>query len=411
MEHKHLKNKNKLGWSIVKLGEIINYKKGFAFKSENYTSSGVRVIKISDTTESSIKQYNGTYIDSNKYDKYKEWSLSEDDIVISTVGSRPPLYESMVGKVIKIPSSCNNSLLNQNMVRIRSKNNLQQKYLYYLLKSKRYLTHIENICRGNANQVSITLDELFDYKIEIPPLKEQEKIAEILSTWDLAIDKQQQLIEKKKDFQKGLIQRLLSGEVRFKEFTDEWNTYKLKSIINQKLNKNKQGNVSLVLSVTNKKGFVKQEDHFEKQVASKDLTNYKIVRKGEFAYNPSRINVGSIALLEKFDEGLLSPMYIIFKCNDLILPEYYNYWIRTGTFTNQMKKYLSGSVRETLSFEDMSLIKIKIPSLDEQKKISEVLKTADKEIELLEKELEALKLQKKGLMQRLLTGEVRVNVE
>ena len=215
---------------------------------------------------------------------------------------------------------------------------------------------------------------------------------------------------KRKEFKKGLMQRLLSGEVRFKNFKDDWKTYKVNNLTKQVINKNKDGNISLVLSVTNKKGFITQEEQFEKQVASKDLSNYKIVRKGEFAYNPSRINVGSIDLLTKFNEGLLSPMYIVFKCDEQLLSEYYNYWIKTNMFKKQMDKYLSGSVRETLSFEDMGLMKIKLPSMEEQKMIVDLLNNMNTEIELLEKELEALKLQKKGLMQKLLTGEVRVKV-
>ena len=222
MENVNLYGENKTQWYKFKLGEIISYKKGYAFKSENYRSTGIRIVKISDTTESSIKLDNITCIDAEKYNEYKEWALRENDIIISTVGSRPPLYDSMVGKVVKVPLSCNNALLNQNMVRLRTTENVNQQYLYYLLKTRRYLNHIENICRGNANQVSITLDELFDYKIDVPPLEEQEKIVEILSTWDVAIEKQEQLIEKKKEFKKGLMQRLFSGEVRFKEFKEEW---------------------------------------------------------------------------------------------------------------------------------------------------------------------------------------------
>lgn len=280
-------------------------------------------------------------------------------------------------------------------------------WFYYYFQHKNIFN---SLTRQGAGRYKLTKSALEKMKIKYPTIKEQEKIVEILSTWDSAIEKQEQLIKKKKEFKKGLMQRLLSGEVRFKNFKDDWKTYKVNNLTKQVINKNKDGNISLVLSVTNKKGFITQEEQFEKQVASKDLSNYKIVRKGEFAYNPSRINVGSIDLLTKFSEGLLSPMYIVFKCDEQLLSEYYNYWIKTNMFKKQMDKYLSGSVRETLSFEDMGLMKIKLPSMEEQKMIVDLLNNMNTEIELLEKELEALKLQKKGLMQRLLTGEVRVKV-
>ncbi|WP_308001032.1 restriction endonuclease subunit S [uncultured Clostridium sp.] len=285
---------------------------------------------------------------------------------------------------------------------------IKNEYLFYLVQDERF-NNIANVSTGSKMpRADWTFMER--YPFNIPPKEEQDRIVEILSTWDLAIEKQEQLIEKKKEFKKGLMQRLLSGEVRFKNFKDDWKTYKVNNLTKQVINKNKDGNISLVLSVTNKKGFITQEEQFEKQVASKDLSNYKIVRKGEFAYNPSRINVGSIDLLTKFNEGLLSPMYIVFKCDEQLLSEYYNYWIKTNMFKKQMDKYLSGSVRETLSFEDMGLMKIKLPSMEEQKMIVDLLNNMNTEIELLEKELEALKLQKKGLMQKLLTGEVRVKV-
>ena len=94
------------------------------------------------------------------------------------------------------------------------------------------------------------------------------------------------------------MQRLLSGEVRFKEFTDEWKNTTLNEVIKEKTVKNKNNKINLVLSVTNKDGFVIQNEFFGKTIASKDLSNYKIVDKWDFAYNPARVNVGSISMLE-----------------------------------------------------------------------------------------------------------------
>jgi len=165
-----------------------------------------------------------------------------------------------------------------------------------------------------------------------------------------------------------------------------------------------------VLSVTNSAGFVSQIDYFDRKVASKNLSNYKIIKQGYFAYNPSRINVGSIDLLQNYEVGVLSPMYIIFKTNDKLDNYFFKYWLSTNIFKQQLKIFLSGSVRQSLNFNDMQLMKIKLPPLAEQQKIAKVLSTADREIELLKEELEQLKKQKKGLMQRLLSGEVRVRV-
>lgn len=415
MENVNLYGENKTKWYKFKLGEIISYKKGYAFKSENYRSTGIRIVKISDTTESSIKLDNITCIDVEKYNEYKEWALRENDIIISTVGSRPPLYDSMVGKVVKVPLSCNNALLNQNMVRLRTTENVNQQYLYYLLKTRRYLNHIENICRGNANQVSITLDELFDYKIDVPPLEEQEKIVEILSTWDLAIEKQEQLIEKKKEFKKGLMQRLLSGEVRFnKENGDsypEWNQVKLGEYLVKHNEKSEFNNQYPVLT-SSRKGIFLQSDYYAgNDVASDDTTGYNVVPRGYFTYRHMsddlifKFNINDIV-----DKGIVSTLYPVFTVKNMDA-----YFLRTKLNEgNEFKRFAlaqkQGGSRTYMYYSKLETLKLNIPCLEEQERISEVLKSADKEIELLEKELEALKLQKKGLMQRLLTGEVRVKV-
>ena len=386
-------------WAVKKLGEIGDSKIGLTYSPDDVVDSkGLLVLRSSNIRNGSLVYEDNVFV--NKEVKEELLTKENDILICARNGSK-----SLIGKNALITSKAINLTFGAFMSIYRSEYN---KFLFQMFQTELYKKQISINLGATINQ--ITTKNLNDFIFPIPPINEQEKIVEILSTWDSAIEKQEQLIEKKKEFKKGLMQRLLSGEVRFKNFKDDWKTYKVNNLTKQVINKNKDGNISLVLSVTNKKGFITQEEQFEKQVASKDLSNYKIVRKGEFAYNPSRINVGSIDLLTKFSEGLLSPMYIVFKCDEQLLSEYYNYWIKTNMFKKQMDKYLSGSVRETLSFEDMGLMKIKLPSMEEQKMIVDLLNNMNTEIELLEKELEALKLQKKGLMQRLLIGEVRVKV-
>ena len=113
-------------------------------------------------------------------------------------------------------------------------------------------------------------------------------------------------------------QKILSKQLRFKdEFGNnypDWEEKKLGKELEHKSIRNKSNQVDLVLSVSNKKGFISQQEQFDgHQVASKDVTNYKVVNKGDYAYNPSRINVGSIARLDDFEKGIVSPMYVIFR--------------------------------------------------------------------------------------------------
>lgn len=278
------------------------------------------------------------------------------------------------------------------------------KFIYYM-----YINL--NLARFSAGSGVPTLNrnDIHAQTIPLPPLDEQEKIAEILSTWDEAINLTINLIENKKRFKKALMQILLTAKIRFPEFKDEWKETKLGKCLKEKSDRNTK-NIDLVLSVTNKFGFVTQVEYFDKSVASDNMTNYKIVKKGNFAYNPSRINVGSIALLESYEIGILSPMYVVFECLKNSDNRFLKFWFQSHNFIGNLYKYLAGSVRKSLNFKDMKTISIKLPNLNEQQKIAEVLAACDDEINLLNLKLENLKKQKQDLMQKLLSGKVRVRI-
>ena len=218
----------------------------------------------------------------------------------------------------------------------------------------------------------------------------------ILQLWDTAIAKQTALIEKLTLCKRGLMQQLLTGKKRLKGF--EGGTFhRIGNYISECNNRNT--GCKRVLSVTNTRGFILQEEQFDKIVASNDTSNYKVVRRGEFAYNPSRVNVGSLAMLNEYDEGILSPMYIVFKANENIDKTYLLQCLQSWWFRGHIPAYTQGSVRDSLSFDGLCSMKFYIPTLQEQKAISAILERADKEIETQKQKLAAMQAQKKGLMQ------------
>ena len=212
-------------WGVISFGDLVNYTKGYAFKSQDYKKNGVRIIRVSDTTADSIKKENGVYLDNDYAQNFKSWALKEDDLVFSTVGSKPPLYDSMVGKVIVINNEHEGCLLNQNSVLIRSKlrTKRRQQIIYNHFKTKRYIQFIELIYRGNANQASITLKELFEFKIPLPKNEnELESIATALSDTDALIAALDKKIAKKQQIKQGAMQQLLTGKKRLSGFSGEW---------------------------------------------------------------------------------------------------------------------------------------------------------------------------------------------
>ena len=165
-----------------------------------------------------------------------------------------------------------------------------------------------------------------------------------------------------------------------------WKKVKLGEVLKEVNERNKGEKVKRVLSVTNSRGFVSQEEYFEGTVHSANISNYKIVRKNQFAYNPSRVNVGSIDILKDYEEGALSPMYIVFEVDTTkLLPDYFKYYFQTNRFFENVKNNTQGSVRNSLSFKALADFDYLLPPIEEQVKIIKILKNVESLIDINKK--------------------------
>lgn len=172
--------------------------------------------------------------------------------------------------------------------------------------------------------------------------------------------------------------------------------------IEQTSKRNKDSAILNVLSVSNSQGFIQQSEQFENRiVASDDTSNYKIVARNDFAFNPARINVGSIARLTTFERGIVSPMYICFRTKNNLFPEYLDYFFESKRFFAEIQKRLEGSVRQCLSFEGLCNIPLCIPTVEVQQQIGKRLSTLAKEIKLEIDFLELLQRQKRFLLHQM----------
>ena len=173
-------------------------------------------------------------------------------------------------------------------------------------------------------------------------------------------------------------------------------------VIEQISKRNKNNAIQNVLSVSNRQGFIKQSDQFEnRNVASEDTSNYKIVEKNDFAFNPARINVGSIARLTTFEKGIVSPMYICFRTQENVAPEYIDYFFESKHFCCEIQKRLEGSVRQCLSFEGLCNIPFSLPTLEMQQRIGKRLFTLGQKIKTETDLLELLNKQKQYLLRQM----------
>lgn len=265
-----------------------------------------------------------------------------------------------------------NLLLNQRCGLIRAKGNPY--FLSCLLKTHTFLNQFfESATGGTGNQANVSTKAMEMFSVNTPSLKEQEKIGQLMALLDERIATQNKIIEDLKKLKCAIVET---------EYNSKGQEYRIGDIIEQKSLRNKSNLVKTVLSVNNKLGFINQDEQFEDRiVASEDTSNYKVVTKDDFAYNPARINVGSIARLKTYDKGIVSPMYICFKVTDSIVPEYLESYFATNQFFKEMQKRLEGSVRLCLSFEGLCNIPVVIPNIDEQTEIG-------KRIHLLENKIE-----------------------
>ena len=173
-------------------------------------------------------------------------------------------------------------------------------------------------------------------------------------------------------------------------------------IIEQTSTRNRNGESLKVLSVSNQLGFIDQSEQFEgRTIASQDTSSYKIVSVDDFAYNPARINVGSIARLKDFEKGIVSPMYVCFHCKNGILPGYLEFFFDTDYFFLEMEKRLEGSVRMCLSYEGLCNIPIAIPDYQKQKDIERKIQVLKDKIMLEESVYKQLSFQKQYLLSKL----------
>lgn len=275
-----------------------------------------------------------------------------------------------------------------------------------------YLKRIANY-GARFDRMNITSEGFFNMPLLLPSLNEQQKIASCLSELDNLISAQNQKVEALTEKKKGLMQQMFPqpGEtvpkLRFPGFTGDWEEKKLGKVFSRLTRKNAENNQN-VLTISAQYGLISQLDFFKKSVAAADVTGYYLLHKGEFAYNKSSSQgkpVGAIKPLKLYDKGVVSTLYICFKCNDPREIDFWEQYFDAGILDNEIMSIAQEGARNhgllnipTSGFFELSVI---APTLTEMQKIAGCLSSLDDNIAAEAEKLEALKNHKKGLMQQL----------
>lgn len=386
------------GWKSVELGSFMEFKNGLNADKDAY-GSGIKFVNVMDVFRSSELRSDeiiGSVQTSSK--AASEYSVVHGDILFNRTSETAEDIACASVYLDDEPITFGGFVIRGR----QSKKILDAEFCRYVFQTYEVRRETVRRCQG-AVRANIGQQDLARVSLKIPPIKEQRKIAVILRTWEEALEKLNALRAAKARQLDGLAAKLIHD--------DQVERLHLRGFLKEKSTRNRDEQVQRVLSVTNSAGFVLAEEQFAHRVASASLSNYKIVRRGQYAYNPSRINVGSIARLDAWDEGALSPMYVVFQVQGGLDADFFGHWLRSAEARQRIALAAQGSVRETVSFGDLGSILVPVPTIERQQAIAKGLNAAQAEISLLDDEIKAVTRQKRGLMQKLLTGEWRVEVD
>lgn len=402
-------------WEVKGFDKLFNFSGGYPLPREKLGDEGVCYLHYGDihTGKKSFININKEWKTIPKTDLDAEkistsYYLNDADIVFADASED---YEG-IGKSITIINETKLPFI-AGLHTIIAKDKTDLVYRDY----KRYFMLNHNVRKQfmfyatGISVLGISMNNIKKIIVSLPSKKEQQKIAQILSTWDEAIELKEKLIEGKQEQKRGLMQKLLTGNVRLPGFEGEWEEVRLGEVLTFKKKeavKNPQDYYLLTVKL-HLEGIEATDNRPNK---TKQGRPYYIREPGELLIGRQNFHNGGIGIVPDSMVNYVASNAISTlesKNNNI---KFYYYYLSNSNFYRKIDHMIGGTGQKEISESMMKKLKLKIPcSLQEQKAIVDILSTADKEIELLTQELELLKLQKKGLMQLLLTGIVRVPIE
>ncbi len=363
---------------------------GSDLKSEHYTSSGVQVIQLQNIGDGSFINESKIYTSVEKANQLKSCNIYPDEIIISKMGDP-------VARACIMPSDDDRYVMSSDGIRLKVDTSKNNNYFIFNVINSFYFRKKASRKSIGTTRLRISLPDIKSIEFPKPKNKqEQDKLSLIIKLWDDAIKSKKQFIGEQKELKKGLMQRLLKGEVRFPEFNDEWNEKKIIDvldyeqptpyIVDEVLDYSENKTPVLTANKSFILGSTKDTHNIYSDLPVIIFDDFTIDNK--YVDFPFKVKSSAMKILKAKEEVDTKFIYELMQFVKFPLGEHKRYYI-----------------------SEYQYLKIKIPSYPEQQKISEVSKLMDKKIKLLQEELQQLKEQKKGLMQLLLTGIVRVKVD
>jgi type I restriction enzyme S subunit len=397
-------------WEIISLGRLSAFiTSGSRGWARYYSDDGALFIRSQNVRDGRLDFTESQFVNSPQGSEGSRTRVNRNDLLITITGNG-------VGNVALVELELGEAYISQHVGLVRLLTPSSGQYVNRFLSPGSPGNGQIWASQSGQSKPGLTLKNLQDFWVALPPFPEQRAIVTALSDGDALVESLEQLILKKRNIKQGAMQDLLTGKTRLPGFKEKWEThsvseyFELVSTRNAELNDN-------VVTISAQLGFVRQEEFFKKRVASKVLENYYLIERGDFAYNRSYSNgypFGAIKRLTKYAKGVVTTLYICFalKPNADADPCFFEHYFEAGLLNSGLATVTNEGGRAhgllNITKADFFSRELNCPSGTEQTAIAAILSDMDAEIAALEAKLGKARHLKQGMMQELLTGKVRL---
>ena len=378
-------------WEQRKLGDISEIKTGpfgSTLHADDYVSDGIPIITTEHFKTGSLPtdKYGLPQVSENDFSRLSAYILNAGDIVFSRVGS--------VDINALITPFQSTWLFSGRVLRVRPQNKNSSQFLHTLLETEDVKNDIRTRAVGQT-MPSINTEILKTTPLRLPESTlEQEQLGKYFLNLDTLITLHQRKYEKLVNIKKSMLDKMFPKngasvpEIRFKGFTDLWEQRKFSDITFPAGEKNRDNLPLESYSITNEHGFIPQDEKFENggTMREADKRMYYIVSPNSFAYNPARINVGSIGYQNTGKDVIVSSLYEVFKTSDDVDDRLLWHWFKSPDFQKLIFQLQEGGVRLYFYYDKLCMGTVSLPSLEEQRKIGQFFDSLDTLITLHQRE-------------------------
>lgn len=386
-------------WGQNDLEDKVTFYSGLTYSPSNVVKDGgTLVLRSSNVKNGEIVNADNVYVNT---DVVNSQNVAVGDIVVVVRnGSR-----SLIGKHAQIKSKMDNTVIGAFMTGLHS---TQPGFINALLDTNQFSKEIEKNLGATINQITTGAFRKMSFFFADDE-NEQAQISEFFKNIDNLIALNQSKYDKLISMKKACLEKMFpkdgadTPEIRFKGFSEKWERYGFSDLTFLSGEKNKENLPYESYSISNERGFVPQNEQFENGGTMRDANKsmYLIVSPKSFAYNPARINVGSIGYYDSSDNVIVSSLYEVFKTTEKINDRFLWHWFKSDLFQKKIEQFQEGGVRLYFYYAKLCLCDILIPNIKEQTEIGNYMDNLDNLINLSKTELEKLKNIKKALLEKM----------